>query len=233
MADRDAIQARAEALILDTDALPSGAVVDWIQKAQREAEERYGFLAMEAEQPYTADGGTNGIVLSAAKPSDWLRRRLDPYWISGTGKKVGIDWIGSDDELHSLYNPDDAEQVGAPKHIEETASGFNVYPTPDDAAPTGSFYSDGLYRVRIPYWKRLATLSAGSDTNWFTDNAQAYLEWYAASEGMFFNRDREAGIEARTMAEAELARAIRFDKRLRLPRQVTMPVYLGPRARSA
>jgi hypothetical protein len=162
----------------------------------------------------------------------WARRRARPYYVAGDGRTIEMDWLDPGDELRRRYDPEDTTQVGAPRHLVETESAFEVYPLADGQNPVGAVYSDGEYRIHAPYYQRFATLTNPTDTNWLTENGGSdYLAWFAASEGLLFNRDREEALSARAIAESQLRRLIRLDKRSRFTGGgFTLGVYPGPYA---
>ena len=91
-------------------------------------------------------------------------------------------------------------------------------PLPD----TNSQWTNGHYRVVVPYWKFLADLTANGDTNWFTRYAHRYLIAKGASDASGLNWDDERKVQWLVEAEAEHQKLIKFDKRSRLGRSTTL-----------
>jgi hypothetical protein len=95
------------------------------------------------------------------------------------------------------------------------ATNFEVYPLPDGL----SLYSNtdaGEYRIVIPYWKYLTVLSAGGDQNWFTNNAEEYIRFDAASQAFFADHDEERGTLWKQRASEQFKDILYRDKLLRL-----------------
>lgn len=218
MADRDTIQADVEGRIIDLNTEVQARIVEWIQRAQTIGEEKHGFLAMEAEVSFTTVTSQRSL---GTAPSDWLRHRDRPWFVDGRGGRHPMEWLVSDHDESALYS-DEPTEVGKPKHVRELASSFEVFPLPDGLAVSGSVYSDGQYRVHLPYYKTVGALDSGGASNFWTTDGRYYLEHYAAAQALHYNRDREESIAEFALAEAELQRLIRRDKRDRLPRNVTL-----------
>lgn len=226
--DLSTLRTRAKELILDIPSELTDAMVDtWIQDAQAELEDEHRFFQMQASVTKTTTVATRAL---GTKPSDFLDVRERPYFYDGAGADSPIDWLQSTEEVPKIYSPHDTTEDGPPRHVVETESGFDVYPLPDGLAPDGSLSSDGEYRVVIPYWKRLASLTADDSTNWFSENAAKYLFWYAAAEGNFFNQNGEQALTYKSKAESEKKRLIRADKRRRIPKNIVLSFRRDARA---
>ena len=100
-----------------------------------------------------------------------------------------------------------------------------MYPLPDGLRD----YSDGDYRVTVPYWRYLAALSGDSDTNWFTVNAIPWILSRATAEAFALNWDLAR--EAQWLAKAAVARGIvvNLDKRIWLGGFDTLVPHRGAR----
>lgn len=234
MATRGQIKARVKDHIIDLPSETDAEIDGWINYAIRFAMSLHNFRVMEALAPYTTASGnaiTSDRVLGV-KPVDWKEARADPWLLDGLGGTREISWLTSESEAVRLFSEEDDDDRGAPLAILEEQSGFKVYPASDG----NSLHDDGEYRVKLPYWKYLPALEDDPDTNWFTDNAEDYVVWKAASEGMLFNREEERAslwaIKAGTFDErtgrftGELRRIVRVDKRSRIPRRATIGVSL-------
>lgn len=229
MPDRDALEARVQAIVQDLPTGVAARIVPEIQQAQLDLEDAHGFLAMEGEFEIVTveDARTDA---GYAQPADFLRTRMDarPVRVSGTGSTTEIDWLVSYGDRARLYS-DDPLDKGAPRHLYERLSDFEVFPYPDALAPGGSLFADGNWRLRVPYFKRLAALSAGGSSNWFSDNAEEYLVQRAAGRVLAFNRDHEESLLALANAKSEERRVIGEDKKRRLAKQRLLRPRTGAR----
>lgn len=225
------IKTEVESWLLD---LPSGAstrVQGWVNEAVKAACKRKNFRFMEAEHSVTTTDQTRKLD---DKPSDWKEARGEPYLVNQDGSTTVIQWAPSESDMVRTFGyqapaeGNDAEiDEGEPRYILETTSELHVYPFPDDE----SLWDNGLYRVRAPYWKFLAALSADGDTNEFTDNAEYYLIYFAAAKGFAWNRDEERAANFFQLAEREYQQFLRWYKRSQLPDRLNLAfrrdVYAG------
>ena len=222
MPDRDALQTRVNKIIIDDDTDTLDRVVPEIQKAQREIEDlSYMFVAQEAtigtDPPSIV--GDQGLV---AVPSNWISPRGQPFRLVGGSGDDNLDlvlpaleWIGLDSELLKMYpaDPGHASARGIPRFLaydENESKQIRIYPVPDI-----------VYTHRILYWKRLVTLSSGSTTNWWTDNAEDYLVYVSSARVLDFNEQFERSIKYEIRARGEQDRLKKQDKRRRYSRQST------------
>lgn len=240
MSNLTALQDRVRDIVVDVTAKAEARIVPEIQNAQRELEDAHGFLIMETTLTITTIEGQRGGGATYLKPglsggpggSFFIRSRMDarPVLQDGTGATTEIDWLVAESDIVRLYS-DDPDEKGAPRHILERDDHFEIYPLPDKLAPGGSLFSDGNWRVKIPYFTRLTTLTSGGipPNNWFSDNAEEYLVWQAAGKVLAFNRDHEESLLALQRALAEKNRLIAQDKKARLAKQRLLRPRLGAR----
>lgn len=215
MADRDSIQARVEALIIDTPAATVAEIPGWIQAGQKDAEDELvgGFLCMETDVSTKTTASTQLLLTKNAR---WLRRmNARPYYVDGNDAHRYMAWIHTIEELHKLY-PTDPPTDGSPKHIREDKTSIYVYPGSDSNAPGGGQDADDEYYVHIWALYREETLSLGASTNWFTANAENYLVYYAGAEALAYNEAYEKSAIWMLRARAELKKLVRADKLARL-----------------
>ena len=221
------LQTEVQSWLLD---LPSGAstrVPGWINKAIRDAEERHNFLCMEAT--IAATQTVDQTRLLVAKPSNWKEHRGDPYRVNQDGSNTPIKWAASEQDMVNTYasttpaegNPTPVDE-GAPRYLLERETQIDVYPLPD----TESEWTNGNYRVVVPYWKYLADLSQDADENFFTEQAPYYCIWKAVELGLKWNRDERAQSYALD-AEREFKKLVRKDKLSRLPDRLALAVHKG------
>lgn len=226
------ITARVQGILIVATTAATARIPPEIRQAQRDLEDAHGFLAMEDEQELVTVEDARSHA-NYAKAADWIRSRMDarPVRVDGTGAVQEIDWIISWGDRARLYS-DDPLDKGAPRHVYERLSDFLLFPYPDALAPGGALFADGNWRVRIPYFKRLATLTSPAQTNWFSENAEEYLVQKAAGRVLAFNRDREESLFALQAARAERDRLIGEDKKRRLAKQRLLRPRAGARGSS-
>lgn len=212
------IRARVLSIVIDQTAAVLAAVDDEIRSAQRRAEDRHGFWVMETGVNYTT---TEDDVNLGSKPSLYARRMDQPFAFDGLGGVWPLEMVSTVIETVKSFDLSPLTK-GRPQLIEEKTDEFLVYPKPDNLAPAGPLFSDGNYRIRVPYYKREATLSADLDTNWFSENAADYLTWRAAQELLDLNRDNAEMLKYTAKAEGELRRLIRDDKKARFAKDFVL-----------
>lgn len=184
-----------------------------MNEAIRALEDQHNFRTMETlATATTAD--TVRVLLPV--PANWKEPNGRPWRVSSdTGFRQRLQYAPTREAVGGLYSLTD---TGAPTHLLRTeptdagVSNFEVWPLSD----VNSDYTNGEYRVVVPYWRYLPALSADSDTNWFTTNAQEYIIHVAA--GMAFSLDWD---ENRLALWTQLAkgfeqRAIKRDKMQRI-----------------
>lgn len=202
-----------------TDALINA----WINEGLRKAETRHNFRYMEATHSATSVAATRKLD---DKPSDWKETRAWPWVLRDDGSEFQILWAASASDMLTQFDDSDTDDDGAPAFILETESELHLYPYSDGK----SDYGDGEYRVKMPYWKRSADLSADSDAedvNPLIGMAPWYPVWYAAHEGLLLTRDEQrAGIYL-SKAETDFKLAVTKDKQSRLPDRMTLVPRTG------
>lgn len=247
MATLSELISRIQGNVIDLTQEVLGRTTEKIIEAQRRAEDRHYFRIMEAEISVATVNQQRQLALT---PSDWVDYRARPYYIDGLGGVTQMDWLHTEDEktlLYSTPNPlaaaDPNVQLndqGSPRHIwwhtRAGADVLDVYPLPDTNNTKGPYDATGNYTVVVPYWQRElelgTTILVGGfpvqvTTNWFTDNAEYYLEWYATAELLLINRDFELAGAYSAKAEQELLRIVRDDKKKRIGREATLRPRTG------
>ena len=131
----------------------------------------------------------------------WKEPRGTPYFLRQDGTARHLDWQPTREYMYRKWAPYDVNQVGNrgiscwepanlatlfdssgatsatteadthPPDYNLTTMNIEVYPFPDG----NSDWSDGNYRVQIPYWGYVPPLLAAADSNWFTVNAIEFL----------------------------------------------------------
>ena len=211
--------------IVDNNDEVTANVLDWMQSAIYELEDLHLFK-VNHESVTTAT--TEDTRLLVARPSDWNGIRKSPYYIDGYGGKHQMSWLEDTEELDLSYS-EDPDDKGPPKCILVTDTELKVYPLPDALCSTGDVYSDGDYRVVVPYWKRLADLGF-IESNWFTTDHSLtlqFIEQRVTAQCLDYNRDNEEYLKWLTRAESTLRKVKRKQKRDGFPTKLTLTPRRG------
>lgn len=220
-----------EDLLLDLPAGTTSLIPGAVNEAVKDACRRHNFRCMEEELlPVTVDQQRE----LTAKPSDWKEKRGEPYYYRQDGSTQPISWAPSESDMTRTYAiqlPDEGNTApadeGAPRYLLERESAIDVFPLPDNE----SDWNNGNYRVVVPYWKYLPTMTADANTNFFTLNHEYYLIYKGASIIFLRNRDEERGNFYAGQAEGLFMQLKSQDKRSRLGDRITLAaspnVYSG------
>lgn len=235
MSDFVTIKSKVEGWVIDLPSATQAQIGNFVNEAVYKAAERHNFRFMESEVTPAPVSTTENQRLLVAKPSDWKENRGDPFLLNQDGTTAPIDWAGSEDEMNLKYAYQVAQETnttpadsGEPRYLLEKPDELWVYPLPDLL----SGWANGLYRVKIPYWKFPATLTQDNDSNFITDRGEQYVIWKAVSLAFMFNRDEERGDYYQKRAEPEFRQLVRYDKLAQVPDRLTLAVrknaYAGP-----
>lgn len=214
--DYGTLQKQSGQWLLELPDTTEELIAQWVNEAIRWAERKNNFRYMEADATFVT---TENTRLLGAKPARWKRTRQDPWLSAEDGGAFEIDWAPSHSEMIRQYGDNSELDDGQPEFILEQPTEFWCYPFPDGR----SRYSDGEYRVSVPYWRYSASLVENIDSNWLTENAEEYVLYKTVAKGMFFNRDsRAAGFDQLAMREFKEAK--KEDKRGRIPGRFNLSV---------
>jgi hypothetical protein len=200
------LKARVLTRVIDTPTAVQNEVPRLVNEAIRQLARDHDFDVMRAMLSVNTTVGVRTLV---AKPANWKKPRQDRPWReSKEGFVDFMGWLPTQEEAFKLYSAaTDATDKGAPKWLRLAnptdvagSQSIEVFPLPDGqskwvTAPAGE------YRVRVPYWASPADLVADADTNWFTDNAALYIEFWTA--GQAFSLDEDELREKKMMAYAQ------------------------------
>ncbi len=214
MANLSTILADIRQNVIDLPSDTEARLVGWVNEAQIVAEAHFNWKGTETS---LVKATTLGVVLLDTLPTNWIVAIGDPWYRTGDGVTVGMEWIPSEqdvfkDHTFGLLTTDRGRPIG----LQETASSILVYPPPDANNTLGVSSAAGEYEIVIPYRKREEKLSAGGTTsNFFTTDPDLSLHIidYASGKAMLFNRDFNNGQLFLTTAQAHLLRAKRLDKK--------------------
>lgn len=227
MANFSAIQARVQANLIDIPSSLAQFTGTWVNAAISVLQTMHSFQVQEAEGQYVTTStpalGANQTHVFGYIPADWKSKRGMPYYVRYIGSTRMLVWQAERQMMYRTWNPTDVNQIGEPCDLligepenaqvpptggspsnQLTGLTMEVYPFPDGS----SDWSDGNYRINIPYYRYLPALVAATDSNWFTlDGIQAeYVSSYATWMGFMFNED-----EQRAQAWKAMAVGVQFD----------------------
>jgi hypothetical protein len=191
----------------------------------------HNFKVMEAETGQTETASGSHTLL--AVPDNFKEFRGKPYEVLSDGTTRDLLVGSSREAILDVYPLADANDIGEPGAILDAeptdadgARDFEVYPFPD----TASDWSNGNYRIVIPYWRYLAVLSGNTDTNWFTNNAEEYIIFKATAEAFYLDWDEQRASVWETKAAGQFQRILTIDKRARLGGLRTLRISLDVHA---
>lgn len=224
------LQQRVARNIIDSPAAITAAIPTLINSAMRDIQKEHNFKVMEAIS--TGNLTTVASHTFMSKPSNWKEARGDPWFVEDTdGAQREMKWSQNRTDMLHYFTEDDEGWptilLDAEPSNELNATTFEVWPLPDGL----SDYVDGEYRISFPYWKYLTALSANGDTNWFTLNADEYLEFQATWRAFAVDWDEERMAVWAQLAENERKKVIKADKISRLGGVTTLvPHWRGERS---
>ncbi len=219
------LQTRVKRRVIDLPAAVTAEVPDLINEAVRELQDRHNFQTMQTLLTATTADLTRVLV---AVPSDFKSFRGRPFRRAFLGKSVEMTVSPTRNAAEIAYGTATTDS-GSPKLIlrsELTNTGtsdLEVWPLPN----TLSDWSDGLWRVVVPYWRYLPALAVDADTNWFTVNAIPFILNKATAEGFALNWDAERNALWEARAEVKLKAAVTLDKKQVLSSVTTLVVRRG------
>jgi len=222
MATFTELQTRVQQIVIDLPTAVTSQVPTLIRESLRRLQRLHDFKVAEAQTSVFVTAPATRTL--GAVPSDFYKWRGKPLLINADGRTSELGFFQSQEDAIREFGTDAGGEAdtdtlsGKPRFLslslptnELGALNFEVWPFTD----TLSLYTDNEYRIRVPYYKFLTALSGGSDTNWFTINADTWLVWDAAAEAFFLNWDETRGTTWKTKAAAVYKEVIDADKRLR------------------
>lgn len=224
MAIFSALQSRVQSELIDVPASLVALVPTWINAGIAWLQSQHNFQVMQSEAIYVtpAVSSTNPTHILGTIPSDWKCKREDPYFVTFLGTPYHMKWQATRPQMYRKWEAADVNQIGQPSDLLIGEPENPTYPDPDNPdnnmvalnieffpfSDGSSDWSDGNYRIHIPYFRYLPFLSAGTDQNWFTqDGPRAeFCVRYAVTQGFLFNED-----EGRAAVHAKACFGARYD----------------------
>lgn len=202
--------------VIDLPTAVQNSVPGYINKALVKIQNRHDFKVMEGMLTPTTTIGVRQLALLS--PTTFKKARGRPFIVREDGTKKRLIWALTEESLLPAFDDaiyDEGEPMVIVQGIPTSDLNdrpVNVFPYPDG----NSDYTDGEYRVKIPYWRYLPALSADGDTNWFTINATEYLTYKAIADAFSLNWDMEQMAVWLQKAEVEYKEVVLKDKLARL-----------------
>lgn len=199
--------------VIDLPTTVTNAVPDYVRTGIRKLQTRHNFLVMDKLAAVTTVVNVANI---GPVPSDWKEWRSFPYYLTNDGRARKLQMHTPHEGIYpdirsTETNPPRIITIGEPSDDNGTRA-MIVAPIPDGA----SDWSDGEYRLYIPYRRYLAALTAEGDSNWFTTNAEEYIFHFATNLAFAGDWDYEHATLHLQLAENEYKEVVLADKRLRL-----------------
>lgn len=214
-------------LVIDTPTAVQTLVGSFVNRAHRKLQVKHNFKVMESEVSFTTNTAQADTRVLGARPSDWKMPRGNPYYIESLGGFMELSYAPSKGEALARYGNDPDLDYGSPRVIveDDLPQEFDVYPFPDGL----SDYSDGEYRITIPYWKFLSPLVSDNDEDWLTTNAEQYIIYQAVAEAFYANEDEQRAQIWERRAKPEFDDVVKQDKYRRLGEVQSLVPHLGAR----
>jgi hypothetical protein len=216
------IKSEVLALVIDTPTAVQTLVGRFVNRAIRKLEVKHNFKVMEAEVTYTTTAATRVL---GTRPTDWKQPRRRPYYIDEDGVLHNFRWISDKGAAIGSYGDSTTLDTGAPRLVyeDDLTQEFLLFPYPDSL----SDYTDGEYRITIPYWKFVGDLIADGDTNWFTENTEQWIIYQAVAEAFYANEDESRAQLWEVRAMKEFKDAVMLDKDRRYGETQTLVYHIG------
>lgn len=211
MATLTEILERVRQNVVDVPSDTESRLLGWVQEAQSKAEDAYNWLSQRTSAGYAT---TLGSPVLATKPSNWIVPISNPWYRTGVGKAVAMEWEPTTEQLNKEFSAGLLERDrGSPKVLIESPTQLLVYPPPDARNTLGAFSVAGEYQIVLVYRARATTLTLAAQSNRFTTdpNLALYLEHYATAQASMFNHDPN-GATHLVIAQAHLRDAKRLQK---------------------
>lgn len=220
------LQARVARRLIDAPQMVTDEVPRLVLQSIRNLQDRHNFWVMKGL--ISAQSTTYDEHVLRAKPTTWKGWRDFPYYLSEDPvRQYPIKVAPNLSAIHAQSNWDDYDHprwlVLSEEPTEAGVQNIEVYPRPDQ----NSDWSDGEYRVYIPYWRYLADVSADSDTNWLTVYGNQFIEADATAAGFMLDWDEERAGLWEKKAEMAFKQLLKNDAMQVLAGMETLVPYDG------
>lgn len=218
------LQTEVLANLIDTPTAVQTYVPTYVRRAVKALQVRHNFKVMSSATQLVTTLSTRTL---SSIPSNWKEARGRPYlvpFLDAPNRK--LVWASNGVNVIPRFGP---QTEGRPQVLIDANAGDDgsgiiaVYPLPDG----NSDYSDGEYRIQVPYWRFLPELSANGDTNWFTVNADEWITFTATADGFRANEDETRMTFYKQLAAEKWQEVVNRDKRAWVAGQETLAIHTG------
>lgn len=207
------ICARVRGQVIDLPTFVTNQVPNYVRTSIKKLQTRHNFLVMDK---VFAAVTTVNVATIGNVPSDWKEWRSFPYYITNDGRARKLQMHTPHEGIYPMIRE---TEVNPPRVItlspafdDNGGRSMNLSPIPDGS----SDYSDGEYRIFIPYRRYLGDLSNDNDANWFSVNAEEYIFHFASNLAFAADWDYDHAAVEQQLAENEYKEIVLADKHLRL-----------------
>lgn len=206
------IQNRVLTRLIDTPTKVAAEVPALVNTALRILQDMRDWKCMETwADVVTSVAAVNHLLV--ARPADWKVANGKPYYTyDANSRSRNIEWRTDRRYVYDTWgtrcgHPQDMVDI-IDKSQTDGTSNFYLWPNPDGA----STYTDGEYRISIPYYRYLAPFAQSTDTNWFSLNCDNFLVYQATALGFLIDWDESNAAVWEGLAQREYAMKSKQDK---------------------
>lgn len=213
------IETRVLRYVIDAPQMVIDDVPTIVQDVILQAQQDFNWQAMEALwSPLT----TAGSASLGPLPANWKAFRLKPWYDSDLGGHYELTISPDPLQVNRAYGADD---TGAPALLWIENGNAYTAPLPDGA----SDWTDGEYRLRVPYWAYLPAVT-GAQTNWITENLSRWVLYQSVASAFMMDWNEERGRQWEAVALREWLRVTKIEKINRLGGIDELVPHSGARA---
>lgn len=211
--------------VIDLPPTVISAVPRLVNNAIRSMQREYNYRVMESGTQYATS--TGNILLGTALNFKEYRDQ-GPYFINDRSRSTRLSVVALTDvrkavTLNTSF-PSKPEFLFNTVNVNTGVVSFFISPYPD----TNSDWPDGNYQIFVPYYAYATVLTDDAETNWFTLNADDYIEYQATAEGFQMDWDYDAMALWLQRADLKKKEIKKADKMNRLGGVDTLiPMWLG------
>lgn len=230
------IQNAVKGRIIDLPSYVASDVPRLVNRAVRAIQAKHNFKVMETLTSANTDttAGDSGRVLTTL-PTNFKEWRGNPYWVDNDGRVKNMVIYTERSDVTRRFGVDTSTDIGEPEGLlisepdDDRVANIEVWPLPDGL----SQWSDGEYRIYIPYYRFLPLLSSDSDSNWITDSDQGeeYTIAQATADAFPIDWDEERAAIWSQIAANKRRGCIIEDKQLRLSATDTLRMGVNAKER--
>jgi hypothetical protein len=209
------LQNRVKARVIDLPSAVSADVPFLINEAIRSAQRKYNFRAMEGS--ITMISSVGSLVPTPNTIANFKEYKDKGPYILRYLIKAKRELVTTADDaalaaVADINVPDEPDFLINSVDLATSVTSFTLYPYPDNL----SDWTDGNYRIVVPYYAYTTKLVADNDTNWFVDNMDDYIYREATGQAFALDWDYNSMAVWLQQAEVKFKEAVKADKMNRL-----------------